>query len=468
MSHKFTYFRIVNIMGVSEVEVDGDDVILVQGPNGSGKSSIIEALNSVLKGGHDRELLTIGEDEGEIYIRVEDGTEVHKRVGSQRSPLTVRNEHGRIHRAKEWLMQHFDMMTVNAVEWLEADRKTRVRLIAEGLGERLDVATLDAKIGTEMNLFRFMPADSVANDVQFQRPDDMDTAVVSVDTSAPGIRILGKFIEYLMEWRLKIGQTKRAKRDSAKELRETLPADLSEVRIPEKIAEEKKELNDRLTTLSAKEADEIDVARAKHDTYVEERLADVKSKMDATQSELNNLDVRRRDLQARIAELNEQKAQVRDDLDTAWNAQTENIRNEHTTERDQIGTDQVQLTNDLRAAERQKKTLELIEKYDEEHKEFEDRQSLLTDAIAYVREHQARLLGSLNIPGVGIAEDGEIVVDGVRFEKLNTADENQDRVLDIADSVVARWRSSTGSNVWTPIHGSNSYWQLRRQVSSWL
>ena len=71
---KVTSISIENVMGVERLAFAPGVLTLVEGRNGAGKTSILEAVRSALRGGHDPSLLRAGAERGSVRLVVEDGT----------------------------------------------------------------------------------------------------------------------------------------------------------------------------------------------------------------------------------------------------------------------------------------------------------------------------------------------------------------------------------------------------------
>lgn len=119
-----------NVMGVEERTIEPGRVTRIQGRNASGKTSTLEAIKSVIQGGHDATLLRVGQEEGEVVLVLEDGEDeiaVRKRITAEKSDLTVTHPTmGKISAGKRWLDGLVDRLSFNPVDFLTADAKTRV------------------------------------------------------------------------------------------------------------------------------------------------------------------------------------------------------------------------------------------------------------------------------------------------------------------------------------------------------
>lgn len=142
--------RIRNVMGISELEFEPGAITVVTGGNGTGKSSIVEAIAAAKNGGHDPTLLRLGEEEGEVLLLLDDGTEIRERITLTRSTLTVEDpDRGKISKPKTFLDRVADQLAFNPIEFLTCSEADRVRYVLESspatlTGEQLREAVGDA------------------------------------------------------------------------------------------------------------------------------------------------------------------------------------------------------------------------------------------------------------------------------------------------------------------------------------
>lgn len=81
--------RIKNIMGIEEFEILPGKITKISGHNAAGKTSIMEAILSVVNGGHSASLLRNGAEEGEIVILLDDETKISKHISPDESEMNV-------------------------------------------------------------------------------------------------------------------------------------------------------------------------------------------------------------------------------------------------------------------------------------------------------------------------------------------------------------------------------------------
>lgn len=140
--------KINNIMGIEELEFNPGKFTLIEGKNGSGKTSVLEALKSVIKGGNDATLLRKGAEKGEVVFVLEDDSFIVKTVTEKKSSLEMFDRLGKKQTKAQSIMDTLaDMMSVNPISFLTADKKTRTQILLELLpSELVPIAKLDALI----------------------------------------------------------------------------------------------------------------------------------------------------------------------------------------------------------------------------------------------------------------------------------------------------------------------------------
>lgn len=139
---KVSRIKISNILGITDLEFDAGKFVEISGQNGQGKSSVLEAIKSIIKGGHDVTLLRNGAKRGEIAILLDDGTEIVKKVRGETSTTEVRKDGKAAQRPVEIIRALTDALSVNPVEFLSAPKKDRMNILLEAMPIALDPARL--------------------------------------------------------------------------------------------------------------------------------------------------------------------------------------------------------------------------------------------------------------------------------------------------------------------------------------
>lgn len=146
---KINKIKINNILGIENFEFHPSKFTLIEGKNGSGKTSILEAIKTVFKGGSDATLIKNGSEKGEIVfvLNADNGTDimVTKTIKGGSSSLSMIDSNGnKINKPKDFLDTLSDMVSVNPISFLTADKKERTKILLELLpSEILDFEKLN-------------------------------------------------------------------------------------------------------------------------------------------------------------------------------------------------------------------------------------------------------------------------------------------------------------------------------------
>ena len=136
---KVAKLKISNVLGIDHMEIEPGSVTVIKGQNGTGKTSVIEALKSILGGGHRASLLRQGELVGEIVLVMDDGMEIRKRITESKSTLSARHpQYGRLQGPAKWLKSAVDQIAVNPVAFLTARNRSELLLQAMPIEKDMD------------------------------------------------------------------------------------------------------------------------------------------------------------------------------------------------------------------------------------------------------------------------------------------------------------------------------------------
>lgn len=125
--------NISNILGIDSLEFEAGQYIEISGRNGSGKTSVLEAIKSGLKGGNDATLIRNGESTGEVVLEFDNGMVLQKTMAGKNKLKLTNGDGQTIDKPQSELDKLYDMLSVNPVEFLTADKKSRARVLLESL-----------------------------------------------------------------------------------------------------------------------------------------------------------------------------------------------------------------------------------------------------------------------------------------------------------------------------------------------
>jgi len=387
---KISYVRISNILGLEEFEMaPGGTLTEISGDNGLGKTSILEAIKAGTQGGHDATLLRKGADKGEIVLVLDDGTELHKHVSATKSTLDLIKDGKKVPRPSDTIKGLTDLLSVNPVEFLNAPKKDRVKVLLEAMPIEVDPARLTEISGI---------------------PVDMQPG-------AHGLAMIEMVHKLVYEDRTGTNRAVKEKEATINQLTLAMPE------VPGGVDGDEDVLLQRV--------DELRTARDAETARIDAKLKGVREESNARQQKI------REEAQAKIDAI---KAECQTALDTekAALADTEGKAGRVRQKALDTFTEQAGPINETLAAVRlnrnafakREQTKATISQMDAELEDLRADAERQTAALAGLDAYRSELLASLPIPGLEV-KDGEVLRDGVPFDRLNTA-QQVDIAIEIA------------------------------------
>lgn len=391
--------EIEQILGVEKLVIEPGAVTIIEGRNASGKTSILEAARALLRGGHDPSLLRHGAEEGRIRLTLADGTMFLKRVTKERSSLEVTEpQKGRISRAQAYVDSQVDALGIDPMAIVTCPPSKRAEYLAEAMPLKVEPDVFEAIIG--------------------RRPTAREAAGNALD-------LLASERQRLYDERTAVNRTLKDKRTTAAQLRETLPA-------AAEVPADPVGLRAKRTEMEEAHDHEIDTAKQKRTEAAERINADLGDANDAaSEREDAGVEKLRREAEACIEEvraLGRKRAAEREGLArTAQAAAYEVERAEVATVGEKYTAPLAELAEQITKAEaaaneyqRASKTREIIASSEKDAARAEAGSKALSRAIDELDALKVSLLEKLPIKGLEIRE-GQVLVDGVPFERVNRA-----------------------------------------------
>lgn len=420
---KVKRINIRNILGIQELEINAGSVTVVEGQNESGKTSVIEAVKSIFEGGHDATLLRGGAEKGEVVLLLDDGTEVKKVISADNSTLSVKHAvMGKIARPAEFIKKLSDSLSVNPVEFLSADHKTRAAYLLEAL-----------------------PLTVTPGDFEGVSLQPISQALCTVQH--PFVTIAAVY-KGLYDERTGTNRLLGDKRGSVEELSKTLPADSGEDWLAKR--------NEVLVLLNGAQEEHdtlVTNARRQNEAATHTITTAYQQSRDGIEKEyVASKEAIEKERAHAIAEVNAAAEKKRDELlegyqkkvdgilaiKTSCEEQQKGIMNESETvlseHREKVAKFKQQaamLDQKAQEAGRITSARQLIAKYQDEAKSLEARSQDLTARLEKLEALKLRLASTLPIEGIEV-KDGQIFRGGVPFDRLNTAQQ-----IEIAVKVAA-------------------------------
>lgn len=359
---RVTHIKIENVLGIEALDIEPRALTVLSGANAAGKTSVLEAIKSVVQGGHDASLVRNGADHGRVVLVLDDGVEIAKRIGHTRSALTVTHPLlGRLSSGKAYLDGLTDALAFNPVQFIAARPADRARWLLESMPITVDPAELSDAVDHVIGL----------------SPEDSDGHAL---TAIDAVR------KRVYDERTATNRTAKEKRASADQLFDAIP-DGQEVD-PDKLA--------------AKLAD------------TEAAVERNRDRQRALMEEAN--EQRRQRVEAARAAFERESQAATDERD----ARHDEILGAATPAREDAQALAAEIRERLRSAERDRQTAALQSQMAQEAQAAEDQARALSAAIDRLDALKTELLGSLPIDDLEVV-DGEIFHGGVPFDRLNHA-----------------------------------------------
>ena len=376
---KIAHVRISNILGIAELEFTPEGFNEISGPNGTGKTSVLEAIQSVLKTGHDATLLRKGAEKGEAVLVLDDGTELSKTVTADKSTSKVKVDGKATSRPAEALKALTDLYSANPIEFLRARKQDRVKVLLETMPLEADTDKLAEITGIPVTAQPGTHALAVIDAVYKEVYDDRtgtNRAVKEKDNT--------------------INQLKRAMPEAPGGVEGSEDELLAQVRAADEAkATELERISNKLIGLKGANQQKKDAIKAEAQRQIDE----IKAKAVA-------------DVEAIVAE--EQR------IEGLAGTQREKTIQKHADTVGPLNTALNSIKENRGAHAKREQVMQTIEQMEKELVDLQADAARQTKALADLEQYKNDLLASLPIPGVEV-KDGEIYRDGVVFDRLNTA-----------------------------------------------
>lgn len=372
---------ISNILGIDHLELSPQGFTEISGPNGTGKTSLLEAIKAATGSGHDATLLRRGAEKGEVVLVLDDGLELSKTVTQSGSTTTVKRDGKKQPRPAETIKALTDALSVNPVDFLLAPKKDRVKALLEAMPIEADAQHLSEISGIDVKVTPGVHALHVINQVHTQVYDE----------------------------RTGTNRAVREKQNTITQLEAAVPP------MPEGVGDAADEMS-------------LEASLRQAESDRDHTLERIRIKLEGLQaSATGKIDTLKAEAQAKIDEIKELTQKAIDAVNAEFNEMSgkastarEKARDTFTETTAPINAQLAAIRNDREAAGRRKQTLETIENLRTELTALQEDVQRQTQALTDIEQYKSDLLASLPIPGLEV-KDGEILRDGIPFDRLNTA-----------------------------------------------
>lgn len=375
-----SHLTIRNILGIDELELTPGGFTTIQGPNGTGKTSVLEAIRGALQQGHDATLLRNGAEKGEIVLVLDDGVSITKTVGADGSKTQVRGSDGKaMPRPAEVIKSLTDMLSVNPVAFLAAEKKDRVKVLLESMPLEVDAEKLTAIAGIKVQ----------------QQP------------GVHALHVIEAVHKQVYDARTGTNRAVKEKDATITQLRQAMPEAV------EGVDGNEEEIEAQLQAAAAARDGTLGKISTKLDGIKTKAQADI----DGIRTELQEaIDKLKAAAQEKVDAI---RADVLDN-ETRAGAAREKAHTAHAATTAPLTAALTALRADRSNAARRAQALETINTLVSELEGLRTEAQRQTDALAGIEKYKSDLLKKLPIPGLEV-RDGEILRGGVPFDRLNTA-----------------------------------------------
>lgn len=380
-----------NILGLESLDIRPGRVTEILGENGTGKTSCLEAIRAALGGGHDATLLKQGATEGEVILLLDDGTEIKRRITEDRSETTVTvPEFGRISKPASYIRTLADALSLNPVRFLTAARK-----------ERVD------------QLLQAIPMQVTADQITFVPT----LALSGVDLDEHALTVIGKIHKAIYDQRTGVNRAEKEKRGTIKQMTETLPEDAPEGNWGDVL----QQATTAFTALQDERSKRFKVIETWADAQAKQAEDACQQHIEEVKAELEKaIEKLRTDAQIEIDRTRAERDAVVKAVEGGREERRATVEQEYRPREDELKEKIGQAKAMVEQHTKAESTRQFIAQLTQEADQLAEGASKLTLALGRLEALKAGLLQRLPIPGLEV-KDGDIFVDGIPFDRVNTA-----------------------------------------------
>ncbi len=366
--------KIANLLGIEELEFDPGKFTLIEGKNGSGKTSILESIKHALNGGHDAKLLRNGSDKGEIVLVLDDGVQLTKTVTPNKSDVKIFDKEGnRINKPQTYIDRLIDMLSVNPVQFLTADKKNRVNYLLEAIPMKLTKDHLEKSL----------------NGMSGRVRDDLN---------GHALEVIGRIYKQFYDERTGINRALKEKSATMTQLKESV-SDFNS---------SPKEITDKIKVLENKKGE----MESKKSMFMEQ----------AVRNRMKKLDDEEERFREEVNRLRLEHEENKEAIHNHFDSQKTDIQSKFEEKYLPLLSELTLLQEQAKQYASHEKTRELVEQFHRECQNLKEESEKLSGALTGLDNLKEDLLRELPIQGLEIKE-GEIYCKDIIFDKLNTAEQ---------------------------------------------
>jgi len=390
--------RIENVLGIEELEIKPGKLTVITGANATGKSSVLESIRSLIGGsGHDATLLRKGATKGEVVMVIDDGLnrgiELRETITEKSTNRAVNHpDYGKVGKVKTFLNSIHSSISLNPVEFLTASKKERVEIFLNAIPMKVtakDLSFVPVEIIKESGADLDAHALEVLERIRARAYEDRRVVNREFDGKAKTIAEMEKSVPKEVEddWAAKLARLEDERTALYEKANEWLE---QHNRVAQKKGEQIKEAYSTNRDNAKKKMEEsIALARSEYDDFMEKET----DKRDIALSSLH-------------VEGDKKKKEYQEK-----EYQPESNRLER-----EIGEAKAKVEEIVRIKEAQRYVSDL----GKDAKILQKQSTNLGDVISGVDVLKMTLLRDLPLAGVE-CQDGNILVDGIPFDRVNDA-----------------------------------------------
>lgn len=422
MALRISQISILDTFGTQSAKFSPRSVTRITGPNGSGKSSILRALTRIFEGGTDPSVIRQGAEKSIVEIALDDGTIITRTC----APKRRRKPDAPVEYSTSLEILQPDGTPRPAPQTYIASLSEAVA-VDPGAILRIDVTTAPGRKQLADVLLRLMPIsfapDDIAGAMQPQYRPDSTVGNFSVSGLAlPPIERpldldgLRKYVALVTEQRRRIGGTRDDSQGAVSRLLKSLPDD---------------EGRDYSAELATAESYRADVERALSAKRLDIEVQSQDALAVAEHTFRDATDAIDQEIDAKIRELEKQRAERKGAATAVRNAARESIKTATADEIkaladeaqpivQQSAADIATLKEKLAASQRAASLRQEIEIQRATYADTGRKYDLLSEVLIRIDLLRAEKLKSLPIPDL-VVEGDQVLLAGTPWQNVNTA-----------------------------------------------